>query len=785
MTDKNIKAWLCGSSKECPELTNGALLRWRYGGAFVKEYSVDVDERHVGAYVCWLVLQGIELIDAFKPALLKENVQCLIERVDGLSRLQWSVLQHRPDLAASFGSEGRLDHELFEAWTEEKFFQEYPHVASYLDEQPAYAPSGVSNSALLRWSLSPSLRARFDLAAREGGLGYACWLLLEDSDQITGARLTFTEEHLLWCAERTDGLTRLQWMLLEERADLREAFTTGLGLDVPGFITWFEESFHSEFQHVYQRLHEASLTTDIGLSGPALLRWGQSFALRERFDLRRSACKRDYLCWLLLGDERRLDPMFVLNAEGLCWLGETTDGLTRLQCYLVTVRADLRAAFSADGGLAIPEYQNWFGDRFEAEYPELALCMQTCAQTMAPAVRKPESGDSARYYKRLTRFEVANGERVINLIGYATAQLGIGEDVRMLYRALQRSGYRVNLLDISDEILSDKNDQGLSGALGKTAFLDGISIFCCTAPECERLLLRFGLAFFERNYCIGYFPWELTKWPSSWSVAERLVDRIWVSTSFIRDAFLPSLTKPVVRIPLVVEYDDLPAGNRKAFDIDEQAFVCLFIFDSLSYMARKNPIGHVRAFKQAFQNTENACLLIKTMNRDKTEAPIWQALVAEIAGDNRIRLINETMDKTTLLSLYGSVDVYLSLHRSEGFGRTIAEAMLYGKPVVVSAYSGNLDFCDADNACLVPGQLVAVGKDEYPWSEGTVWFDPDVSAAAGYLRQLFHDPVLREKKGRSGRATMLNHSAEAVYRQYIAPELKAVDIERDQQIQTA
>ncbi len=235
----------------------------------------------------------------------------------------------------------------------------------------------------------------------------------------------------------------------------------------------------------------------------------------------------------------------------------------------------------------------------------------------------------------------------------------------------------------------------------------------------------------------------------------------------------------------MVEYDSLPAGNRKRFGLPEDAFVCLFIFDSLSYMARKNPLAHVRAFKQAFAQNENAVLLIKTMNRDKTDASLWKELISEMEGDARIHLINETMEKGALLSLYGAVDVYLSLHRSEGFGRTIAEAMLYGRPVVVSAYSGNLDFCDESNACLVPGSLIDVGEDQYPWSEDCVWFDPDVSAAAGYLRKLFHEPALRQGKGSAGQATMQRYRADAVYEQYIRSELELIELERSNQFKTA
>lgn len=778
MTRKRIHDWLGAPSADCPGLTNGAVLRWRYAGTFVRAYSGRANEQDIHAYVAWLVLQGIDLIDAFKPPLLKENVRGLFDRIDGLTRLQWAVLQLRPDLAAAFSSDGEIDRGRFEQWTEERFLDEFPRVAAYLDEQVACGPAGLSNGNWLRWNLSPSLRARFDLETQDGRLSYACWLLLQDGRRIAGVRPTFTAEQLSWCGQLLGGLTRLQWMLLEERADLKAAFTADTGLDLQGFLEWFESRFASEYQHVYSKLDSAPRIGQQGLGAAAFLRWSQSPGLRERFDIGTPAGCHSLICWLLLEDPSSLAPDSLLDKPTAQWLLETVDGLTGLQRSLLDYREDLRRTFHVANALDLVEYRNWFEDHFLPEHPELPRWIQQVLQPVRASDSQEDGGAPLRYYDQLTHFRPAAGERVINLIGYHRAHLGIGEDMRMLQRALERSDYRINVLDISDGLLSEKAERGHSPGVADVAILDAISIFCCTAPEFERLLLRFGLEFYERNYCIGYFPWELTKWHASWGAAEELVDRIWASTSFIVGAFQPWIHKPVVRIPLVVEYDRLPPANREMFGLGASSFVCLFIFDSLSYMARKNPLAHVRAFKQAFRGDEDVCLVIKTMNRDKTDALLWRSLMAEIEGDERIRVINETMAKETLLSLYASADAYLSLHRAEGFGRTIAEAMLYAKPVIVSAYSGNMDYCDQENACLVPGRLVPVREGEYPWFEDTEWFDPDISAAARCLRELYEDPVLRGKKGAAGKSTMLRYTSTAVYEKYIEQELGAIAVER-------
>jgi glycosyltransferase involved in cell wall biosynthesis len=146
----------------------------------------------------------------------------------------------------------------------------------------------------------------------------------------------------------------------------------------------------------------------------------------------------------------------------------------------------------------------------------------------------------------------------------------------------------------------------------------------------------------------------------------------------------------------------------------------------------------------------------------------WATLLAEAAGDERIRVIDETWTRERLLALMQTADAYVSLHRSEGFGRTPAEAMLLGKPVIVTDYSGTTDFCRDDNALLVDCRLVAVEHGSYvAAAAGQVWADPSIESAARHMQALFRDRTLGPRVGSSGRRTILEEfSADAVGRLY-------------------
>jgi glycosyltransferase involved in cell wall biosynthesis len=148
------------------------------------------------------------------------------------------------------------------------------------------------------------------------------------------------------------------------------------------------------------------------------------------------------------------------------------------------------------------------------------------------------------------------------------------------------------------------------------------------------------------------------------------------------------------------------------------------------------------AFKLAFKPSDNTVgLVFKTMN-SKPNAPGWQTFLRECQSDKRIQLITETLDRPVVLGLINACDAYVSLHRAEGFGRTLSEAMLLGKPVVATNYSGNIDFMHPKLNALVSYKLTPLSEQDYQWvdtNDQQVWADADISNAADCMSQIINE----------------------------------------------
>jgi glycosyltransferase involved in cell wall biosynthesis len=231
------------------------------------------------------------------------------------------------------------------------------------------------------------------------------------------------------------------------------------------------------------------------------------------------------------------------------------------------------------------------------------------------------------------------------------------------------------------------------------------------------------------------------------------VQEVWESSRFACDAIAPETTKPVLLMPMAVAVPAPEPGLRRAdFGLIEDKFVFYFSFDFRSYASRKNPLAAVAAFRRAFPlRNASAGLLLKTIGSDWLPEERDRLLEA-IRGDPRILLIDREFTRPRAIALLALSDCFLSLHRSEGFGRGPAEAMLLGKPVIATDYSGTRDFATSETALLVDYELVPVGAEEYPGARAQVWAEPDIDQAAAAMRSLAGDRALAERLGNAGRA---------------------------------
>jgi glycosyltransferase involved in cell wall biosynthesis len=327
----------------------------------------------------------------------------------------------------------------------------------------------------------------------------------------------------------------------------------------------------------------------------------------------------------------------------------------------------------------------------------------------------------------------------LNIYGFAYGELGIGEDLRMAVECCEAAGiaYHVINVDAGDARQADLH---LKGKVSDGTELPpyNTNLFCLPAFDTvSRVFMQKGAAVFEGYRNIGWWPWELAVFPKAWkSYAFELVDEVWASSAFLEDMYKRATDKPVKLVPLAVSVARMKTYPRKHYGLPDKKFLFLYIFDFNSSVARKNPMAAVQAFKQAFKPTNNTVgLVLKTMNT-KPKNPEWQAFLNECQTDKRIQLITETLDRPEVLGLINACDVYVSLHRAEGFGRTLAEAMLLGKPVVATNYSGNVDYMTQSSTYLVEANLINVKDNEYQWSDledKQVWADVSITSAAKQL----------------------------------------------------
>jgi glycosyltransferase involved in cell wall biosynthesis len=265
------------------------------------------------------------------------------------------------------------------------------------------------------------------------------------------------------------------------------------------------------------------------------------------------------------------------------------------------------------------------------------------------------------------------------------------------------------------------------------------------------------------RYVIGVWAWEAPSLPG-WARPEiDRVDEIWVPSRFVRDAFRTATSKPVMVWRHVVDAP-LPATcPRSDFGLPEDAVLFFFNFDANSSDGRKNPWGAIRAFERAFTNEERsgpARLVLKTQNLE-THPELRDALHAALERVNGI-LIDEELPRDRMNALLDSIDVYTSVHRAEGFGLGIAEAMFLGKPVIVTAYSGNMDYTTRTNSCLVGYTLRPIEESDLDMSPhgkvvyepGLIWAEPNINQAARWMRYLYDRPDERTRIGRAGAATV-------------------------------
>lgn len=335
----------------------------------------------------------------------------------------------------------------------------------------------------------------------------------------------------------------------------------------------------------------------------------------------------------------------------------------------------------------------------------------------------------------------------VNVLGHFRYPSGVGEAALATVHALRSSGVEVACRDVPVE--------GAADVSGTEKFADDetfdISILHLQpGPLFDSSYERAELKPRADVYRIGVWYWELDTVPEEWLAQSRMLDEVWAPTKFIAEALAKVLPIPVVEMLPGVPRPYVEIASRAYFGLPEDHFTYLFMFDMRSTFERKNPIGLVRAFRRAFEPAEKVTLAIK-VSRGEHDPTAMAELRREAAGAN-VRIIERGMSRGESYGLIAACDGFASLHRSEGFGLCLAEAMYLGKPVIATGYSGNLDFMSRDFSLLVDFETVELEKDHLPYRKGRRWADPSISHAANSMRWVVDHPAESQAMAERGRA---------------------------------
>lgn len=348
---------------------------------------------------------------------------------------------------------------------------------------------------------------------------------------------------------------------------------------------------------------------------------------------------------------------------------------------------------------------------------------------------------------------VVEFDQGVNLYGYLSRWLGLGECARLYANALLVSGYPVSLHDVDIDIPHDRRDHTLAPHMGTASSFTRDLIF--VNPDHWKDTLRsIGTHHGRDRHVIGYWFWELEKFPEDWLHALDQVDEIMVSSAYVEQSVRRVCSKPVTRVPVPLVSGNDSGLQRGHFGLRDDDYVFFCSFDFNSAVVRKNPHAVIAAFRIAFpRGDEKVTLLIKSSNGDRNTV-LMMELLGAAARDHRIKVRDDMLERSDLRALHRCIDVYVSLHRCEGFGLGIAEAMHMGKPVVATAYSGNMEFMTTNNSCLVDYRMIVVREGEYPHAAGQQWADPDSWHAAHHMRALYQDRGLANSLGQQAARDM-------------------------------
>jgi glycosyltransferase involved in cell wall biosynthesis len=353
----------------------------------------------------------------------------------------------------------------------------------------------------------------------------------------------------------------------------------------------------------------------------------------------------------------------------------------------------------------------------------------------------------------------------VNVFGYVHEPSGLGEIARLVVATLESAGIPHDVFPVGSRSLTER--------LRRPSVRFDTNVVCINASELPQFVDPIGRSVLRDRRTIGFWWWEVDRFPPVAGLAANLVDEIWVGSDHVRRAVSGATGRDVHVFPVPLLASQAPAGAGRPPELEPDRFTFLFSFNFSSAFERKNPLGLIDAYTRAFTVDDGAQLVLKAMN-----GSLWPGQREAVARAANERADIVVLDRPLSAGEYGRLvaasDAYVSLHRAEGLGLTIAEAMALGKPAIATAYSGNLEFMTEENSFLVPYDLVPIPAGVSPYPTGAHWAEPDLEAAAAALWMVLAEPEAARARGEAGRRELearhgIEHASAFVTRRLSAP----------------
>jgi glycosyltransferase involved in cell wall biosynthesis len=351
----------------------------------------------------------------------------------------------------------------------------------------------------------------------------------------------------------------------------------------------------------------------------------------------------------------------------------------------------------------------------------------------------------------------------MNIVGFLTADLGIGESARCMVRAADAASIHSALVPLKLNCKNRMGDMTYADRLQDTNPY-GVNVIHIDPPVARDIDHHHGPEFMRDRFNIGFFAWELPEFPDSWMPSLDHFDEIWCPSDFVRESIALKAPLAVLTMPHSIGFERPTADTaalRAKFGLPTDSFLFLCLFDLNSYSARKNPRAVIEAFRASGLGAQGASLVIKVHNADSNPSD-FAALTESIRDLPGTVVLSSTFSRTDVYALEAACDCFVSLHRSEGFGLAIAECMYLGKPVISTDWSATAEYLNRDNGLPVRYSLITLAENNGPYSKGSTWADPDVADAAEQMKKVVSDPALAARLGAAARETIERRFSPAV-----------------------